>query len=533
MLRFGLESNISRTARTEPRIRIPSHSSRVSHGLVALCALLVGVPVSGQTASELAIEPTRALQIPPTGRNLSGQVDTTQRTSQGQDTSDSVNSINSTVIVSGPYAGSVPAGSASQQSLLLTLGQALTMGLQNNLGVVDQSASEQQARGQQTIARSALLPHLYTVVSDAFEKENFRTLGISSPMIPTAAKYNYYDARAARLTQTVLDFVKVRNLQGSEQAVRAEVKAARNTRDLVVLAVAGSYLQLTATKARVESARAQVKEFRTIYQRAADRQGAGLATRVDATRADVQLQTQQQRLRSLEADLATQKLKLARLIGLPLGQSYDAAERYHFNRQTGITEAEALEQALQDRTDLQAASAAVRAAELVVKAAQAQRLPSLEINADFGAAGETPTNHSTGVYMVAGTLTIPLYQGGRVHGDEQVALAALSQRRAEEADVRGQIDEDVRQAFINLSAAADQVDVAESNRKLAHESLDQSTDRFFAGIADTVEVVQAEQAVVQAEDDLILAEYEHNLGKVSLTRAIGNAEQTLPQWLRK
>ena len=101
------------------------------------------------------------------------------------------------------------------------------------------------------------------------------------------------------------------------------------------------------------------------------------------------------------------------------------------------------------------------------------------------------------------------------------------------ADLVGQVDQDVRQAFIDLDAAADQIAVAESNRGLAHQSLQQSTDRFIAGVADTVEVVQAEQAVVQADDDLITADFEHNLGKVSLARAMGNAEQTLPQLLRK
>ena len=97
---------------------------------------------------------------------------------------------------------------------------------------------------------------------------------------------------------------------------------------------------------------------------------------------------------------------------------------------------------------------------------------------------------------------------------------------------RAQVDQDVRQAFIDLTTAADQVGVAESNRGLAQEALSQSTDRFVAGVADTVELVQAEQAVVQAEDDYITAVFDHNLGKVSLARAMGNAEQSLPLMLR-
>ena len=392
---------------------------------------------------------------------------------------------------------------------------------------------EQQARGQRGVAKSELLPQLNTVISEAYEKENLRTLGLKTPSIPPITTFNYYDARAVRLTQSVFDLVRTRNLQGATENVQASIKAARNARDLIVLAVAGSYMQLLATRARGDAAAAQVASFTAIYKQAADRLEAGLATRVDALRAKVQLQTQQQRLRSVEGDLETQKLKLSRIIGLPLGQQFVASDQAPFSPVAGIEQDDALRRAQADRTDLQAADSGVKAAELAVKAAHAERLPSVSVNADFGAAGTTPTNHSDGVYNVSGTLTIPLYQGGRIHADEEVAKAALRQRTAERDDVRGQIDQDVRQAFIDLGTAADQVGLAQNNRDLAHEALVQSTDRFTAGVADTVELVQAEQAVVQADDDYITAVFDHNLGKVSLARAMGNAEQTLPQLMRK
>ncbi len=524
-----------RSGRTSPASQPGSLGVRRAHALGSLPFLLGAcLRLGAQTVSEIPVAPTRPLQLPLSGRSpQAGQVTVNQRTAPGGSSAgSSVNVIDSSLTVTTPYNGSLASGTASGIALPLTLEQALNMGLRNNLGALAQSASEQEARGQRSIAKSSLLPQLSTAVSEAFEKENLRTLGVSLPSIPTTSKFNYYDARALRLDQTVLDFVKIRNLQGAGQTVQSNIKAARNARDLIVLAVAGSYLQLTATKARVDAAEAQVLEFGTIYQRAADRLEAGLATRVDATRARVQLQTQQQRLRSLQADLETQRLRLARLIGLPLGQGFFAQQHFHFSPLADLTQDDALKRAQTDRPDLQAAAAAVKAAEFAVKAAHAERLPSLAVKGDFGAAGTTPTNHSDGVYNVSGTLTIPLYQGGRINGDVEVASAALRQRQAEQADLLGQVDQDVRQAFIDLNAAADQVTVAQSNRELAHESLAQSTDRFLAGVADTVEVVQAEQAVVQADDDLITAAFEHNLGKVSLARAMGNAEQTLPQLLR-
>ena len=476
--------------------------------------------------------PSRVVQLPLSGRtSQAGDVSVMQGTTNSGG-SNSVVTIESTVTVPAPYNGSVATGTATRDVLSLTLSAALVMGLKANLGALSESTLEQQARGQRGIAKSELLPQLDTVVSEAFEKENLRTLGVSLPSIPTTSKFNYYDARAARLNQSVFDLVRIRNLQGAGENVQATIKGARNARDLIVLAVAGSYLQLVATRARADAAAAQVVSFTAIYEQAADRLASGLATRVDALRAKVQLQTQQQRLRSLEGDVETQKLKLSRIIGLALGQRFVATDAYRFSPLSSVTFDDALRRAQTDRSDLQAADSSVRAAELGVKAARAERAPSVAVSADFGAAGTTPTNHSDGVYTVSGTLTIPLYQGGRIHADEEIAEAALRQRSAERDDVRGQIDQDVRQAFIDLTTAADQVGVAESNRGLAHEALSQSTDRFVAGVADTVELVQAEQAVVQADDDYITAVFDHNLGKVSLARAMGNAEQSLPSLLR-
>ncbi len=488
----------------------------------------------GQSASEMPPNPTRVVQLPLSGRTPgAGDPSVTQTTAPGSGSSGSVVTVDSMVTVPQPYSGSVAAGVATKDVMPLTLDAALAMGLKENIGALALSAQEQQARGQQGIAKSTLLPQVNTIVSEAFAKTNLREIGVSLPIIPTAVKFNYYDARAARLDQSVFDLVKIRNLQSAGENVQATIKAARNARDLIVLAVAGSYLQIVATRARADATAAQVVSFGAVSKQAADRLEAGLATRVDALRAKVQLQTQERRLRSLQGDLETQKLKLARIIGLPLGQRFLAADAYRFQPVEGLTEEEALRRAERDRTDLQAAESGVRAAQLGVKAARAERVPTVVVNADFGAGGTTPTKNSTSVFNVAGTLTIPLYEGGRIHADVEVATATLRQRTAERDDVRGQIDEDVRQAFIDLTTAADEVGLAADNRELAHAALVQSTDRFVAGVADTVEVVQAEQTVVQADDDYITSVFDHNLAKVSLARAMGNAEQSLPQLLRK
>ncbi len=444
-----------------------------------------------------------------------------------------MNLINSSVEVQGPFTGSARGGARTADLLPLTLNDALSLAFRYNLGVISESQSLSQAAGQSKVARSYLLPNLNTAISEEVERLNLRTQGVESSSFPLTAQFNFFDARVARLRQTIVDFVQLNNLRSANANLEASLKATHNARDLVVLAVGGAYLQLIATNARITAAAAQVESSRAIYQQASDRLASGLNARIDATRSQVQLQIDQQRLRSLQADRDTQKLRFARIVGLPRGQEFSVSEEYPYSAVPGLTVDQALSAANQQRADLQAAAASVRAGELAVKAARAEHLPSVMLNADWGVAGLRPTAAAHSVYSVYGTLTVPLYEGGRIRGEVQQANAALQQRKAELEDLRSQVDQDVRQAFINLNSAADQVAVAQSNVTLSHDTLQQARDRFTAGIADTVELVQAEQSVVQADNDYISAVFEHNLAKVSLARAMGNAEQNLPSLLKK
>jgi outer membrane protein TolC len=316
----------------------------------------------------------------------------------------SVNIVDSTVNVRGSFSGSTANGTASGGVLSLTLHDALDLGLRFNLGAVSQSAAVMQARGQRQVARSSLLPNLNAAISEEFERLNLRTMGVESNTFPLTATFNFFDARAARLNQSVFDLVRIENLHSASENLKANIKAAQNARDLVVLAVAGSYLQIVATKARIAAATAQVETSQAIYVQAADRFAAGLNARIDATRSQVQLQTERQRLRSLQADLETQKLRLARIIGLAIGQQFTVTDEFPYSPVTGFTQEAALQRAYQTRPDLESAAAGVKAAEAAMKAARAERLPNLgSAAAKCRACGSTRPGRSgcpTGLYRL-------------------------------------------------------------------------------------------------------------------------------------
>ncbi len=500
-----------------------------------LCALLVGTPLLAQVAS--IANPSSATQLPLSGRSAGGGSVSTQQSITNSGGTNSVNVLNSTVSPSGAYAGSIPNGRPIDTSRPLTLDDALALGMRNNLGPISQNNAVLQARGERLVARSALLPNVSSSIGETLEKLDLAAQGLRSstigiPKLPAViGPFNFFDARAVRFDQSVFDLVQLGNLRSATQNLKAAQAAAMDARDLVVLAVVGSYLQLTTAQARVVAMRAQVESSRSVYQQASDRLKAGLDVRIDVTRSQVQYQTDVQRLRSEQADVEKQKLNLSRIIGLPYGSAFTVADDFPYVPLQDLNLAEALKRADETRADLRSARAAVQAAESALRAAHAEYLPSLSFAGDYGAEGINPAQgHAT--YTVAGTLSIPIFQGGKVQGDTEQARATLNQRKAELQDTYGAIDQDVRLAFINLNAAADQVGVAESNVSLSKDTLVQARDRFVAGLADTVEVVQAEQTIAQADDDYISAVFEHNLAKVALSRAMGQTELTVRKLLK-
>ena len=314
---------------------------------------------------------------------------------------------------------------------------------------------------------------------------------------------------------------------GPNGKLQAGVKA----REVVVLAVGNSYLQAIAAVARVETAEAQVKSAQALFQKAADQQKAGLTPAIDALRSQVEFQTRQQQLIVARNELAKSTLSVARIIGLPLGQQFVLTERAPYQALTPLPLETYLQRAYNGRADYQAAVAQVQSAEHSRKAAVAGRYPSIDLDANFGDIGVNPAS-SNGTWQVLGGINIPVFAGNRVHGDILVADAQLKQARSQLGDLRGRIDYEVRSALLDLNAAADQVEVARSSVELAEQALAQSQDRFTAGVADNLEVVQAQEAVAGAHESFIQSLYAHNLAKVELAYAIGDAEQGVRRYLK-
>jgi outer membrane protein TolC len=433
-----------------------------------------------------------------------------------------------------PFAGSVTT-KLVPGVLPLSLQDAIDRGLKQNLGLLLSDADIRSARGQRWEQLSALLPHVTATPYVEDSQINLAELGLTSfagiAIPPSIGPFSYFDARL-NVSQSLFDSKLINNTHAASQNLKSAEYTFKDARDLVVLAVGYVYLQAIADEARIETAEAQVVTAKALYDQAADQVKAGTSPEIDGLRAKVELQTRQQQLIQAKNNFAIQKLTVARVIGLAPVQEFEFTDKSPYRPFDGIAVDDALKRAYASRSDYLAAMTDVRAAEFSRKAAVAGYYPSVAFNADYGTAGAHPST-ATQVFDVRGTLSIPIFQGNSVHADILQADARLQQTRERLDNLRGQIDADIRTALLNLQSSADQVNVARSNIDLADETLVQSRDRFTAGVTDTVEVVQSQEAVASAHEQYISSLYNYNFAKISLARALGIAEAGVREYFKE
>lgn len=429
-----------------------------------------------------------------------------------------------------PFLGSTPQ-KAVPGVLNLSLHDAIQRGLRYNLGLLLAHQGQRQAEGAQLAARSRLLPHITTGASYLAEQVNLATFGIPPlpNFPPVVGPFEVFDVRGF-VSQRVFDFNALNTSRARSDAAKAAQYSYQDARDTVVLVVGGSYMQAVASAALIEAVRAELQTATALYQQSTDMKNAGLAAAIDVLRSQVEMQAQQQRLLAVENDFQKQKLALARTIGLPTEQAFTLTDTMPFTPAPPITLQQAIDEAFRSRADYHSAQSLLHAAELAKKAANYERLPSLSFNGDYGDIGNRPTS-SHGTFTAEAALKIPIFQGGKVRADQLQADAQLQQRRAQLEDMHGRIEYEVRTAFLDLNTAAEQVTVARSSVDLATQQLAQARDRFAAGVTDTIEVVQAQEALAAANDNYISALFAHNLAKLSLARALGVAEEASKKFL--
>ncbi len=435
-----------------------------------------------------------------------------------------------------PVFGSVPDQKPTPGVLSLTFSDAIERALRQNLAGLLSEYNTIEARGQKWQQLSELLPNVGADVQEAKQKVSLEAEGFRPSLFPglsvprVIGPFSYFDMRASA-TERVFDWRAIQKYRSAAIGEGVAKLNLKDARDLVVLATGNAYLVALAGAARVETAQAQVETAHALYDKAVAQQQAGVAPAIDTLRAQVEYQARQQQLIVATNDFAKQKISLARVIGLATGQEFELADKAPYEAFPIPDLETALQRAYSLRSDYKAARDRLAAAQLERSAATAGYFPTIDVAANYGEIGAVPGDVLP-TYGIVGTLNIPIFQGGKVHGDELKAEANLRQAQAQMADVRGQIDQDIRNALLDLKSSSDRVEVAQSSVNLAEQALTQSRDRFSAGVTDNLEVIQAQEAVAAAHESLISSLYLHNIAKVSYARALGRAEEGVREYLK-
>jgi len=427
---------------------------------------------------------------------------------------------------SAPKPQTLPAARPGE-ALRLTLDQAVALAIKQNptaqIAILTAAESEQD----KNIARADLLPQVSAHISDEAQKVNLRAEFGGVPAFPglpkTLGPFQLFSAGPS-VSAPVFDLTLWQRYQAARNTASASKANSLSTREQVILLVVSQYIGTLRAVANVEASQSRVELAQALYDQAADLQKEGVGTGIDTLRANVELQNEKQRLLEAENDRETSLYGLSRLLNLDPRQKVALADSLSFFETPQPDVEGSIEEALGNRQEWKALASQSKAAADQKKAAQALRLPNVRFDGEFSYVG-TSGNTTLPTYTYEGSVNLPLFTGGRIHA--QVVSADLEIRKLQEqrADLRNQIALEVKTALLNLDSARNEVQVANLGVQLSKEEVDQARDRFKAGVANNIEVIQAQDSLSRANDNQIAALYRFNQARADLARSVGQMEK--------
>ena len=440
-------------------------------------------------------------------------------------------------LLAGPHAAG--AQSAKSSSALpanppngvvrLTLEQAVNLAVKQNttarIAILTAAQSEQDKR----IALSQLLPQANLSLQEQRQRINLEAqfggnIPKAFPFPRAVGPFNVFSTGVG-FNGPLFDLTLYHRLLAARATESASKADSLSTREQVILLVVSQYIGTLRAVADVQASQSRVDLAQALYDQAADLQKEGVGTGIDTLRANVELQNEKQRLIEAQADQERSLYALSRLLNLDPRQQVELGDSLSFF-DTPQPEMEAsIDQALAGRQEWKSLESQVKSAELEKKASWESRLPSVHYNGDWLELGTTPSAVIP-TYTYTGTLSVPLFTGGRIRAETVKADLQIQKFHQQQADLRNSIGLDVKTALINLNSARNEVQVSNLGVQLAKEEVDQARDRFKAGVANNIEVIQAQDSLARANDNEILALYRFNQARADYARSVGQMEKT-------
>jgi outer membrane protein TolC len=288
--------------------------------------------------------------------------------------------------------------------------------------------------------------------------------------------------------------------------------------------VVSQYIGSLRAEANVEASKSRVDLAQALYDQAADLQKQGVGTGIDTLRSNVELQNEKQRLIQATNDRETSLFALSRLLNLDPRTKIELADSLSFFETPQPEVQASLDEALTDRQEWKSLQQQIKAQEYTKKAASEERLPSIHYSGNWSELGTSPSTVIPS-YNYAGIVSVPLFTGGRIKAETTKANLKIKELQQQQADLRNSIALDVKTALLNLDSARNEVQVANLGVELAKQEVDQARDRFKAGVANNIEVIQAQDSLSRANDNQIAALYRFNQARADYARSVGQMEK--------
>jgi outer membrane protein len=425
----------------------------------------------------------------------------------------------------------VLSANAPAETLRLTLEQAVNLALKQNTTSQIAQITAAESVQDKNVARAELLPQANLSVGEQRQRLNLAAEfgGGGFPGLPPGTvfpghigPFSLFSAGVSFNGQ-IFDLTLFRRYQASRSSANASKLDAQSTREQVVLLVVSQYIGTLRASADVQASQSRVELAQALYDQAADLQKEGVGTGIDTLRANVELQNEKQRLIEAQAQRETSVFGLSRILNLDPRQQVELADSLSFFETPQPELESSIEEGLSTRPEWKALEQQIKAAEYQKKASSESRLPSAHYSGNWTQLGVDPSSVIP-TYSYAGSISMPLFTGGRIRAEIARSNLEIQRIEQQQADLRNSIALDVKTALINLGSARNEVQVANLGVQLSKEEVDQARDRFKAGVANNIEVIQAQDSLARANDNQIAALYRFNQARADLARAIGQME---------
>ncbi len=394
-----------------------------------------------------------------------------------------------------------------------------------NLELLIHREGVQRALEQSYQRRAALLPQFSIraqqtrqQLSRGFTAEEFETPPFNSFGARVEATLSVFD------TQRYADF-RLAKLNQDIQQLEYEVA----TQDILEQAIMLYFTHLRDLRS-VEISQGNLEREQALLELAEQQFEAGAAVKIDVKRAEVRVATERRQLMEAEVDVEDSALFIKSLLDIDLGRDIqlDRSIIEGVNAPPSIKKYGSQEVLTELRPELQSQQKTLDQAELTKIAAKWQRLPTIEFFADWGYDSNHALDGEEGeAWLIGLRARLPIWEGGRIEAEKREAALALRQNEYQMRNLRNQIEREFKFALVEMDSLYAQITIAREEVRLGLDEVELARERYREGLADNLELIDAQQRLSEAERSHLRAIYLYGLSRLAFARSIGSVEKVL------